>query len=55
MNYETPGPVEEGLASAISPIEEIIEDADQTNLCTENENYLFKTSLSFMKLKNSSP
>lgn len=27
MNYETPGPVEEGLASAISPIEEIIEDA----------------------------
>ena len=29
MNYETPGPVEEELASAISPIEEIIEDARQ--------------------------
>ncbi|NNE53799.1 MAG: 3,4-dihydroxy-2-butanone-4-phosphate synthase [Sulfitobacter sp.] len=29
MNYETPGPVEEGLASAISPIEEIIEEARQ--------------------------
>ncbi len=27
MNFETPGPVEEGLAGAISPIEEIIEDA----------------------------
>ena len=29
MTYETPGPVEEGLAEAISPIEEIIEDARQ--------------------------
>ena len=29
MNYETPGPGEEGLASAISPIEEIIEEARQ--------------------------
>ena len=29
MNYEKPGPVEEGLASAISPIEEIIEEARQ--------------------------
>ncbi|MGC1504385.1 MAG: 3,4-dihydroxy-2-butanone-4-phosphate synthase [Sulfitobacter sp.] len=27
MNFETPGPVEEGLSSAISPIEEIIEEA----------------------------
>ncbi|MFC6637638.1 3,4-dihydroxy-2-butanone-4-phosphate synthase [Sulfitobacter sp. JBTF-M27] len=29
MNYETPGPVEEELASAISPIEDIIDDARQ--------------------------
>ncbi|MEQ6248486.1 3,4-dihydroxy-2-butanone-4-phosphate synthase [Sulfitobacter sp. HNIBRBA3233] len=29
MNFETPGPVEEELASAISPIEEIIEEARQ--------------------------
>ena len=29
MNYETPGPVEEGLSSAISSIEEIIEEARQ--------------------------
>jgi 3,4-dihydroxy 2-butanone 4-phosphate synthase/GTP cyclohydrolase II len=29
MSFEKPGPVEEGLASAISPIEEIIEDARQ--------------------------
>lgn len=27
MNFETPGPVEEGLSQAIAPIEEIIEDA----------------------------
>ena len=27
MSFETPGPVEEGLAGAISPIEEIIKDA----------------------------
>ncbi|MFK7835358.1 MAG: 3,4-dihydroxy-2-butanone-4-phosphate synthase [Sulfitobacter sp.] len=27
MNFETPGPVEEGLANAISPIEEIIAEA----------------------------
>ncbi|UWR14197.1 3,4-dihydroxy-2-butanone-4-phosphate synthase [Sulfitobacter sp. M368] len=27
MNFETPGPVEEGLASAIAPIEEIIAEA----------------------------
>ncbi|MDF3413159.1 3,4-dihydroxy-2-butanone-4-phosphate synthase [Sulfitobacter sp. M57] len=27
MNFETPGPVEEGLAAAISPIQEIIEEA----------------------------
>jgi len=27
MNFETPGPVEEGLAAAISPIEEIIAEA----------------------------
>ncbi len=27
MNFETPGPVEEGLAAAISPIEDIIADA----------------------------
>ena len=27
MNFETPGPVEEGLSGAISPIEQIIEDA----------------------------
>lgn len=29
MNFEKPGPVEEGLSSAISPIEDIIEDARQ--------------------------
>jgi 3,4-dihydroxy 2-butanone 4-phosphate synthase/GTP cyclohydrolase II len=29
MNFETPGPVEEGLSSAMSSIEEIIEDARQ--------------------------
>lgn len=29
MNFEQPGPVETGLAQAISPIEEIIEDARQ--------------------------
>lgn len=29
MSFETPGPVEEGLAAAISPIEEIIEEARQ--------------------------
>ena len=29
MNFETPGPVEEGLAAAISPIGEIIEAARQ--------------------------
>lgn len=29
MNYEKPGPVEEGLSAAISPIEDIIEDARQ--------------------------
>ena len=27
MNFETPGPIEEGLSTAISPIEEIIADA----------------------------
>ncbi len=29
MTFETPGPVEEGLRDAISPIEEIIEEARQ--------------------------
>lgn len=29
MNFETPGPVEEGLSAGISPIEDIIEDARQ--------------------------
>jgi 3,4-dihydroxy 2-butanone 4-phosphate synthase/GTP cyclohydrolase II len=29
MNFDTPGPVEEGLAAVISPIEEIIEEARQ--------------------------
>ncbi|KIN60415.1 3,4-dihydroxy-2-butanone 4-phosphate synthase [Sulfitobacter noctilucae] len=29
MNFETPGPVEEGLAQSISPIADIIEDARQ--------------------------
>ncbi|MGB3243735.1 MAG: 3,4-dihydroxy-2-butanone-4-phosphate synthase [Sulfitobacter sp.] len=32
MNFETPGPVQEGLAAAIAPIEEIIEEARLGNM-----------------------
>ena len=37
MSFETPGPVEARLRDAISPIEEIIEEAQQTQHCLRDD------------------